>query len=56
VYRDNGAGGPVTTEVNVVDDPAVRNIPTLRELVVTNFTGVIGSSIRFLITAYNEEG
>ena len=56
MYRDNGAGGLVDTEVNTVNDPAVRDIPTLRELDVTNFTGVIGSSIRFLVTAFNLEG
>jgi hypothetical protein len=28
---------PISTEVNVVNDPAVRNIPTLNQFVVTAF-------------------
>lgn len=30
VFRDDGAGGNVTTEVNQANDPLIRGIPTLR--------------------------
>lgn len=32
VYRDDGAGGNIVAEMNLANDPAVRLIPTLREL------------------------
>jgi len=37
VYRDDGLGGPINTEVNQVTDPLVRNLPSLNSLRVTNF-------------------
>ena len=56
VFRDDGAGGSLVTEVNSANDPLVREIPTLRQLTVTNFVGVSSTSIRFKVTAYNREG
>lgn len=56
VFRDDGAGGDIINEVNAVNDPLVRLIPTLNELTVTNFVAVTGSAIRFKVTAYNMEG
>lgn len=57
VFRDEGmstisAGTitPVTTEVNSVNDPAVRNIPTLTQLVVTYFPALTdGFTFRFTV-------
>jgi hypothetical protein len=43
--------------VNSAQDPAVRDIPTLRELVVSDLpTGKEGEYIRFSIRAFNREG
>lgn len=57
VYRDDGYGGDITTEVNLVNDLAVRNMPTLRKLLVTNFPSNMGGKpFRFKIVSYNREG
>jgi len=57
VYRDDGLGGDIVTEVNLVNDLAVRKMPTLRKLIVTNFPANSGGkSFRFKITAFNREG
>lgn len=50
VFRDDGASGPINTEVNANLDPLVRNLPSLNSLKVTNFpTGSQGSTFRFQI-------
>jgi len=57
VHRDDGFGGDFNTEVNIANDLAVRNMPTLRKLMVTNFpvnTG--GKPFRFKVISYNREG
>ena len=46
VYRDDGLGGDLITEVNLVNDLAVRKMPTLRKLIVTNFPANSGSTER----------
>jgi len=39
---------PITTEVNLANDPAVRNIPTLNQFVVTAFpANTEGFTFRF---------
>jgi len=37
VYRNDGLGGPITTEVNSISDSNIRDKPTLRQTVITNF-------------------
>jgi hypothetical protein len=50
VYRDDGAGGPIQTEVNQANDPLVRNLPSLNQLTVTSFpSGSQGRTFRFQI-------
>jgi hypothetical protein len=45
------------TEVNSASDAAVRGIPTLRDLVVTDLpTGQEGGYVRFSVRAFNREG
>jgi hypothetical protein len=57
VFRDDAEGGDLITEVNLANDLAVRNMPTLRKLMVTNFPlNSGGKAIRFKITVYNREG
>lgn len=44
-------------EVNSASDVAVRAIPTLRQLVVTNLpSGKEGQYVRFSVKAFNREG
>ena len=57
VFRDDGLSSDPTTEVNTALDPAVRGIPTLRDLVVTDLpVGREGEYVRFSVRAYNREG
>lgn len=57
VYRDDGSGGEIITEINISNDLAVRNMPTLRKLMANNFPiGNGGKPFRFKVTAYNREG
>ena len=37
VWRDDGTGAQIFTEVNTQSDPAIRNIPTLSQATITNF-------------------
>ena len=57
VFRDDGLQSEPTIEVNSAQDPAVRGIPTLRDLVVTDLpAGREGEFVRFSVRAYNREG
>jgi len=57
VYRDDGLGGDLITEVNLANDLAVRKMFILRKLIVINFLANSGGkSFRFKITAFNREG
>jgi hypothetical protein len=57
IFRDDGAGGTITTEVNTNNDPAIRGIPTLRQANITYFPiGSEGDTFRFMVTAFNNEG
>jgi hypothetical protein len=50
VLRDDGLGGDIETEVNSTEDPAVRNLPSLNQLTVTNFPdSSLGYTFRFQI-------
>lgn len=58
VFADDGLGGAFT-EVNIDQDPLVRNNPGLSTLVVTSpFTasGLEGRDFRFYVTAFNKDG
>jgi len=47
----------VTTEVNSNNDPAIRNIPILRQATVTSFPVTPeGKSFRFMVRVFNKEG
>lgn len=57
VYRDDGNDGPVETEVNIANDPAVQGNPVLRQVTVTNFLpGTEGLYFRFKVRVFNREG
>lgn len=57
VFRDDGAGGSIDNEVNSANDAAVRDIPTLRELTITDFeSSTEGFVYRIKVTAFNDEG
>jgi hypothetical protein len=57
VFRDEADLQAPSVEVNADDDPSVRGIPTLRQLVVTNLpAGAEGTYVRFSIRAFNREG
>jgi hypothetical protein len=57
VFRDDGNNGPVETEVNIDNDPAIRSNPILRRIAVTSFpSSSEGLYFRFKIRAYNREG
>ena len=57
IFRDEADQTTPATEVNVATDPAVRGIPTLRSLIVTNLpTNSEGQYVRFAVRAYNREG
>ena len=48
VYRDDGLGGDISTEVNESNDPLVRNLPSLNALTITNFpASSSGRTFRF---------
>lgn len=57
VFMDDGAGGSIINEVNAVNDPAIRSIPTLRSATITVFPALTsGNTFRFIVTAFNLEG
>lgn len=57
VFRDDGAGSAVSTELNSSSDPAVRGNPSLDTMEITNFpTSSEGLTFRIKVTAYNAGG
>ena len=54
--RDNGVTKDPTIEVNIPDDPAVRYIPTLREVSATLPNGDLGLKFTFELLVSNREG
>ncbi len=57
VFVDDGAGGAFV-EVNEVEDPLVRNIPGLSQLLITSpfVTAVAGTDYRIYVEAFNVDG
>lgn len=56
LFRDDGITQIPTIEVNAVNDPLVRNIPTLRQVEVQLGSSNLGSWFTYGIFAYNSEG
>lgn len=56
LFRDDGATEIPNIEVNAVNDPLVRNIPTLREVEVALNNADLGKWYKYEIRAYNSEG
>ena len=57
VFVDDGLGGALT-EVNEAEDPLVRNIPGLSQLLITSpfATAVAGTDYRVYVEAFNADG
>lgn len=59
LFRDDGATGNPTKEINVDNDVSVRDKPTLRTLIVNNFDNPsqsLGKEFAFQVSAFNREG
>jgi len=57
IFRDDGTQIAPAIEVNSASDAAVRAIPTLRQLIVTNLpAGKEGLHVRFSVKVFNREG
>jgi len=55
VFRDDGAAGEVTTEVNADSDTNIRDKPSLFQMQVTNFpTDPTGLTFSYRVQAFNE--
>lgn len=56
VYRDDGSGGSFV-ESNSVGDIAVRNLPSLNSLLITNIPGgSTGKTFRIKVRVFNAAG
>jgi hypothetical protein len=47
VFRDDGVTEIANIEVNMANDPSVRNIPTLREVTATLANADLGKKFKF---------
>ena len=56
VFRDDGASEVTNIEVNVNNDPSVRDIPTLREVTATLNALDLGKKFKFMVRAFTREG
>lgn len=57
VYRNDGKNGLITTEVNTEIDTNIRDKPSLRSMVITNFPqNSIGLKFFFQVHVFNEVG
>jgi hypothetical protein len=56
LMRDDGITGDPTIEVNQVDDPAIRNLPTLRNADVELLQTDLGKSFTYRLYVTNREG
>jgi hypothetical protein len=56
LYRDDGVTGAPSIEINSDQDALVRNIPTLRTLIVELSESDLGTKFTFQIFVYNREG
>jgi hypothetical protein len=55
VFRNDGTSTSITVEANAPSDTNVRDRPTLRQLLVTNFpVGSTGMTFTFAVQAINE--
>ena len=56
IYRSDGVGSVINTEVNSVDDPAVRFKPSLNSLVVTSFpASSTGRTFKFIVKVFTTQ-
>jgi hypothetical protein len=54
VFRNDGENGSITTEVNSDQDTNIRDKPTLRQMVITNYpTDARGNTFMYQIEAFN---
>ena len=53
--RDDGFSGQPLIEVNAENDPAVRNLPTLRSVTATMLQADLGKTFTFQLFAENRE-
>ena len=57
IFRDNSIGGDVDEEVNIDNDPLIRNNPILKQARCTNYpTNTVGNFFRYKMRVYNREG
>jgi len=53
IYRDDGQGGDISTEVNAISDVEVRDLPSLNTFEVTSFPAdSVGLTFRFQIQTF----
>lgn len=53
VFRDDGANGAISTEVNSSNDASIRNLPSLSQATITNFPASSdGFTFRFQIQVF----
>lgn len=54
VFRNDGEGGDIITEVNSDQDTNIRDNPTLRQMVITNYpVDALGKTFMYQIEAFN---
>ena len=56
VFRDNGTSEITDIEVNVPNDPSIRNIPVLSQATAILNSSDLGLKFKFEVRAYNREG
>jgi hypothetical protein len=56
LFIDDGASLLPTTEVNMVNDPSIRYIPTLRSAIAIIPITEIGKTFTFSLHVFNREG
>ncbi len=56
LFRDDGITQIPSIEVNSVNDPLVRNIPTIRQVEVALRQADLGNRFKYELRVYNSEG
>jgi hypothetical protein len=56
LFRDDGITKNPIIEVNSINDPTVRNIPTLRQVSVTLANSDLGKTFTYVLYVFNREG
>jgi hypothetical protein len=56
LFRDDGSTQVPSIEINLDDDPSVRNIPTLRQVVAQLDPSDLGKKFTFQLKVFNREG